>query len=256
MERDGALLRVRANERAWQEYVEGRDDWSFERVAVALDSAEDRIAVQAALPARIINSWTQPANLGISRHDFLGGPCLACLYLPSGERKSEDRLVAEALGLSGDADLVLVRRLLDTGEPVGCGLLNRLASNLRMPVEQLLDFEVQPLRHFYPRAVCGGAVLAMGGTLGAERLAEVPMAFQSALAGILLAAEVVLDATGLRALTGVGVPTRTEINLLRQLGRHPSSPERKHPSGRCLCEDEDYIQGFHAKYVTHRITGT
>ncbi len=244
-------LSVAPRTQHWQEYMERHRNWLLQRVAVALDSAEDRIAVQGALPRRILNSWTQPENLGVSRHDFLDGACLACLYLPSEQRKSQDQLISETLGFGPD-DLMLVRRLLDTGEPVQRELLERMAKQLRVPAEPLLEFEGQPLRHFYHRAICGGAVLSLGGSIGVPRPAEVPMAFQSALAGVLLAAEVILDATRLREEAGIQLPTRTEVDLLRPLGPHLSSPEQKHPSGRCLCQDEDYRSAYRSKWLESR----
>lgn len=42
----------------WEHYASGREDWRFDRVAAALDTARDRIAVQASLPRWIANAWT------------------------------------------------------------------------------------------------------------------------------------------------------------------------------------------------------
>jgi hypothetical protein len=73
------------------------------------------------------------------------------------------------------------------------------------------------LQKLYREGVCGGVVLglAKGGTLQAE----VPMAFQSALAGILMAADMIAGAARLRKT----LPTRTQINLLTALALTPSS---------------------------------
>ncbi|MFX7902704.1 hypothetical protein ABTK34_19770, partial [Acinetobacter baumannii] len=80
----------------WADYVHGRSKWTFERVAVALDTAEDRIALQASLPKWIVNAWTQDVDLGVSRHNFAdGGACLACLYLPTVAVKNEHERVSE-----------------------------------------------------------------------------------------------------------------------------------------------------------------
>lgn len=132
---------------------------------------------------------------------------------------------------------------------INARLSNALAAQVGIDVAPLLEFEGQPLRHFYHRAACGGGILRLGGTLGTTRTAEVPMAFQSALAGVPLAAEVVLDATELRESAGVHMLMRTEIDLLRPLGTHLSSPALKHPSGQCLCQDEDYVRAHTEKYV-------
>ncbi len=88
----GTKLDVISVETVW-----GNDERStagMETVAVALDTAAARISVQAGLPREIYNAWTQPADLGWSRHERFGEePCLACLYTPSGLRPSQHDLV-------------------------------------------------------------------------------------------------------------------------------------------------------------------
>lgn len=226
----------------WGEYLGERQNWHLERVAVALDSAADRCAVQAALPRWITNAWTQPGDLGVSRHAFLGADaCLMCLYLPSDERPHDDTIIAASLGLP-DA-LMEVRTLLATGAPVERAFIERIAGALNVPAAPLVPFEGRPLRAFYSEAVCGGIVLRLSGGAGAG--AEVPMAFQSALAGILLAVELVAHASGLPT----GAPrVATRINLLAPLGQYLTQADKKHPSGRCICQDQDYIVTYRAKY--------
>jgi len=78
----------------WASFVDERGH-RWQHVLVALDSARDRRAVAASLPQHVINAWTQPGDLGISSHDFLGGACLACLYLPDGRTPNQDEVVAK-----------------------------------------------------------------------------------------------------------------------------------------------------------------
>jgi len=104
--------------------------------------------------------------------------------------------VAEAIGLP---DAVReVRELLATDRLVGRDWIERSAAALGVPIEPLLPFGGRPLRSFYTEAVCGGTVLALGGGRAAGGGAEVPMAFQSALAGLLLASELVAHASGVK----------------------------------------------------------
>ena len=240
----------------WGGYLASRvPRWRLDQVAVALDSARDRIAVQAALPARILNAWTQAGEVGLSRHEFVGDrACLACLYLPNGRRKNEDQLVAEAIGLPGQ--LMEVRRLLYTREPIGAALVHQIAGALGVHVDALLAFAGRPLRVFYSEAICGGIVMRLQagrGGQGADPHAgdgtaqgtEVPMAFQSALAGVLLASALIADAAGLAANWG----GKAVIDLLRPLGRYLVVPTAKHPSGRCICQDPDYQQAFAATHI-------
>jgi hypothetical protein len=241
-------LAVRGHAKHWDAYIATRDDYLLEHVLLALDSAEDRIAVQSSLPQWIANAWTQPENLGVSRHtSFRDDACVACLYLPTQVRKSRDALYAEALGIQSQEEIMEIRRLLHSGAPVGVEFLKSIADRLGVPLEPLAGYANRPLEHFYSEALCGGVVLNLGGKIGAERRTEVPMAFQSALAGIILAAELVVHAGGFRRQS---LPCRSEIDLLRPLGTRLNSPAAKHPSGRCICQDNSYLGVYAAKYHT------
>jgi hypothetical protein len=229
----------------WGRFLKARGDWRLDRVLVALDSALDRIHVQGALPRWITNAWTQPGDIGVSRHAFDDeSPCLACLYLPSGVVPSEDQVVADTLRLQGQPALMRVRALLYDGSPVGEDFAREAAAAMGIDPEALLPFAEMPLRMLYREALCSGIVLRLGGHAGAP-LAEVPLAFQSAMAGILLAAELVADAGGLRPAP---LPATTRMDLLRPLGTVLAVPQRKSGSGTCICEDEDYTGRYREKY--------
>ncbi len=203
------------------------------------------MAVQASLPRWVVNAWTQPGDLGVSRHGFIDAyACLMCLYLPEREVPGHDRLVAEAIGLPNE--LRLVRQLLYSGQPLDRQFIERIAGAVGVSAESLLSFEGEPLQAFYQLAVCGGIVLGLRGSDGAPgREAPVPLAFQSALAGILLAVELVVHAGGVRTSPAM---TKTVVDLLRPIGQELSLPIGKHPSGRCICQDQDYVIQYRRKY--------
>lgn len=236
-------LSVFPHQERWGDYMKTRHEWILQRVAIAVDSAMDRCAIQASLPRWTVNAWTQTGDLGVSRHEFVGDQaCVMCLYLPEHKRKNEDRLVAEAIGLP-DA-FREVRELLYTRRPVGKELITRIASAQGVPLEPLLPFADQPLQTFYSQAICGGIVLALGGDFERSARAEVPLAFQSVLAGIMLAAELIAHAGRLNPPP----PTMTKIDLLQPLGDYLSLPAKKHLSGNCICQDPDYILAYKSKY--------
>jgi hypothetical protein len=138
--------------------------------------------------------------------------------------------------------------MLHLNIPVSRELLGRAAGAMGVELDDLLRFENESVMSFYTQAVCGGVVLRLGGTLGGgskHQMAAVPLAFQSALAGVMLAAELVIHAGGLRPRP---LPATTKVDLLRPLASHLSIPARKHPSGRCVCQDEDYINAYVNKY--------
>lgn len=233
----------------WQTYLAERGDWRLERVAVALDSAADRILVQGSLPKRILNSWTQAGDLGVSRHSFDGpGACLACLYLPKGEAPHEDELIANAVGIPEPESRMGIRLLLQTGQPVGEQFVHVVAARLGIDVERLLPYAGEPLRRFYSQAICGGMLLRLNAA--ASGAAEAPLAFQSALAGVMLAAELVVDAANARAKP---LKTKTVVDVTRPLGKLLTSAVAKakakaEGAARCLCGDPDFTAAYATKY--------
>ncbi|MBD9507924.1 E2 ligase fold family C protein [Ensifer sp. ENS07] len=219
---------------------------SMEHVAIALDTAADRVAVQGALPRWTINSWTQRGDLGVSHHGFQGEmACLACLYLPNGAVPDEDQVIAEALGLE-DRKMDIVRPMLHNGAPVTAELMGEIANRLTVPVEPLLPFVGKPLRDLYQGAICGGVVFEL--TAGSKRvLVEVPMAFQSAMAGVMLAGEIVKRAATANSPDWI----TAKLNLLRKMPSGLITERRKKDHlARCICQDSDYMEVYREKYTS------
>lgn len=239
-------LKVVPSQATWSEHVGRSSGARFDLVAVALDSARDRLQVQSSLPRRIVNAWTQDGDLGVSRHGFDGDQaCLACLYLPQGRRRSLDEIIAGELGLDYETHKMQLRNMLVRGQPVGDEFAREVATVAGLDPERLMVHAGQPLRAFRQRAVCGGLVMRAGDGGGAD--VEVPLAFQSALAGVMLAAEVVAERAELRS---VRPATRSVINLLRPLMSRPTSNILKGTSvaARCICEDPDWQDVYRAKW--------
>jgi hypothetical protein len=239
-------IRVQPQRVRWGEYLAQTGRWNLKCVAVAVDSAEDRCAIQASLPATILNVWTQPGDLGISRHFAFGrDACLTCLYLPRETQKSEDELVAVAIRMPDRQPQV--RQLLYTGEPVPPEFFAAMAVAIGVQERELEQFRGAPLRHFYSQAVCGGLVMRLGGQTGSVPIqAHVPMAFQSALAGILLGAEMVINTAGLRSEP---VPASTRLDLLKPLPSELCVPVARDSTDRCICADPDYVASYNRKYT-------
>jgi molybdopterin/thiamine biosynthesis adenylyltransferase len=230
----------------WAGYVEHMGHHLFDRVAVALDTVRDRVQVQGSLPRRVYNAWTQAGDLGISRHGFDGNEaCLACLYLPTGKRRNEDEIVAEELGFRTQEQILRVRVMLHLCMPVGEQFVREIAANVGTDVETLLPFAGLPLRAFRQKAICGNAIMRAADGGGPEL--EVPMAFQSALAGVMLAAEIAASTPGVRAELPA---TRSVVDLMRPLPRRITFPMLKGAPGlvRCICQDPDYVEVYRTKH--------
>lgn len=209
----------------------------WDAVAVAVDSAEARRGVQASLPQWLVNAWTQTGDLGVSTHDFLQGACCACLYLPVGTGRNEDELVAEALGVPNR--LMEVRTLLYDGGPTPDALLEAVAEGLAIDPSALAPFQGVPLRDLYVKGICGGGVLPLSHHPGQSPV-HVPLAHQSALAGVLLAARL-LQLSGGSARAGTDV---TRVDVRRDPPEQPHQRAAKDPRGICCCQDRDYIAAY------------
>lgn len=229
-----------AHKTTWGGFIGQQPDWKIPIAAVALDTPEDRIAVQASLPKWILNSWTQANDLGVSRHWFgSDSACLACMYWPKKQKRNIDEVIKEAIRYSGE--LMNVRDMLYFGTPLDDTWLERIAKDMGHPRESLERFKGKTIDAFYREAICGGHVIVTEG----EKI-EVPMAFQSAMAGIMLAAEMAKYAkAGLKLDTTV---VTSKIDLLRPLGTHLSEQYKRRTDVACICSDAVYRERYAEKY--------
>jgi hypothetical protein len=216
----------------------------WESILLGLDSSRDRRSAQASLPHWIANAWTQPGDLGVSTHPRFGeeGACVTCLYLPDSGVKNEDELVAAALNVP---QLQMdVRTLLYNGAPLPRGFLEAVAGAVGRPLEALLPFEGRSIRDLYVEGFCGGAVIPLGEAGRPPQDLHVPLAHQSALAGVLLGAALVRSSLG----ADPPVTSATRLNVLRPLGADLAQPVRANRDGRCICDDPVFLDAYRAKY--------
>ena len=241
----GGNLQAFPHRGSWVSFL-GSKGYRWERVLVALDSAHDRRAVQGSLPRWIANAWTQVGDLGVSTHSFLGrDACLACLYLPTQTSKSQDQIVAEGLKIPELRDQV--RILLGSGQPTGRKICDAVAAAWGIPTETLDPYVERPIRELWVEGICGGGIISLGEVGPAPGELQVPLAFQSALAGILLAAETVRDVL----TSGAGRKTLVRrLDVLGPLGEASRQHARKAGTGSCICEDPDFIAAYRDKYET------
>ena len=229
----------------WASFLEAKG-YAWERVLVALDSAHDRRAVQASLPRWVANAWTQIGDLGVSSHSFVGpDACLACLYLPTQKSKSEDQIIAEGLKIPQLRNQIRFR--LGDGQAAGKELCDAVAVAWGVSAEILEPYMDRPIRELWVKGICGGGIIPLGEAGQTPRDLQVPLAFQSALAGLLLAGETVRD------LLTAGAQRKTlvrRLDVLRPLSDTSPQPALKAGTGSCICEDPDFIDVYRAKYRT------
>jgi hypothetical protein len=260
---DGTRLSVEPVASRWG--ADERTAPGRETVVSALDTKQGRIELQGGLPREIFNAWTQPADIGVSRHqDFGETPCLACLAWPTQARPSRSQMIAEALG----EHELRVNHYLGNGVPVGQALPAPMIQGTRRlqvppeakgwaerslladlierhdlppaPFENLGGLMVEQL---YRDAVCAGMLIEHG--TGRESDVSVPLAHQSALAGILLASALVIDRVPeLSALRPEASVARYDV--LRGGEQHLPRPRGR--QDRCICWDPDYLAAYSERW--------
>ncbi|MFG2055063.1 ThiF family adenylyltransferase [Micromonospora sp. NPDC048930] len=257
----GTALTVQGIDARWG--TDPRSGPQMPTVVVALDSAVDRLGVAAGLHGRVYNAWTQPEDLGWSRHETFGNePCLACLYWPDRPRPSEYELIAQALGQHPLRMLLYLTHRTPIGQPLPMppngvvqlpqapGLepppdLQRwfhipLAADLvtagKLSPDELESWASRPLAEVYRDGVCAGGLITVGPPEDAHE-ALVPLAHQSALAGVMLAIQLLVASyPPLRERRPPFVEGR--VNLLRPLPQTLERPRQRTPG--CVCGDADF----------------
>lgn len=240
---DNDRLKIERHPTTWEQFVADHGT-RWERVLVAVDSREGRHHTQASLPKWILNSWTQHGDLGVSTHPWTDGGCLSCLYLPTGVSPNEDELLATTFGLPHAIFGQQLRVILQANAPAPTDLLVQIADNLGIEHDIVLAYQDQPLRELY-RGICGGAVIPLSRLGQPDHNVHVPLAHQSALAGILLAARLIND---LGTSTDIRTATTTRLNPLASVGSETTQPLAKDQRGICICQDPDYQDAWAAKW--------
>lgn len=228
----------------WQEVMGSLQPDQLKLFATAIDTKYERQLLQSVLPKKIINAWTSPDCIGISRHfDFLNEICLSCLYFPSMKEKSESQKIAIALNMEQHEPFI--RHYLAKNMPIDEQFIATVNQMGGIEVEKLRLFANQPVRVLYSEGICGGAIVSLNNKDQVAQDMEVPLAHESAFAGILLAAEIVIDSLKLRTRQ---IEPLTKINLMRPLHAYLRENEEKNFSGRCICQDGIFKNRYKEKW--------
>lgn len=236
---DFSNLIINPLQNKWQLEIGRFTQKDLELLVVALDSKEERLLIQSTLPKKIINAWTSQEDIGVSRHfNFKETVCLSCLYLPKKKVKSESEKIAESLNLPEPQ----IRQYIANSLPVDESFIFSVAQSLEVEVADLRPFIGKPVQIFFSEGICGERIISLS-KQGHDL--EVPLAHESVLAGILQAAEIVIESMQLRKDR---IEPLTKINLLRPLHPYIREDEDKNYAGLCICTDEVFINRYKEKW--------
>ncbi|KJS13231.1 MAG: hypothetical protein VR67_05515 [Peptococcaceae bacterium BRH_c8a] len=230
-------------ENRFGEYVsEYRPNCMFDVIAVSVDNAACRFAVQSVLPRVVLNAWTaENGLLGVSRHWFDSNQaCLACLYLSTTQQKSQLEQLVEITGFEPTRIIELITNQVCLDNQA----LQEIASNKNYPFDVVASFEGNTINEFYTKAVCGGVLINFIDQV-IEPEAIVPLAHQSVLSGALLAAEIVKESLG---LLNKEQPVETRIEVLKRPKEYLNFRRNKTQNPKCICQDSDYLFAYSQKH--------
>ena len=220
--------------------------FSIPTVCVSTDNVPARRATQALLPRTVLNGFTGDRSLGTSWHRFSDdAACLACLYHPDRPGKDHAQIVGERLGLGRQrAGFLWASRVPLTDQD-----LRTIADHLGTSVADLAPWRGRALQDLYSDVVCGSVALDVRGI---GRLETVPLAHQSALAGVLMAAELVKRSHP--ELETFSQPER--LVSWDDVLRPPPPPgrwaSRRSRAPGCFCSDRDYQAVYRRKWPVGR----
>lgn len=251
---DQKELKVSPYKMTWAGYLKNKNNWNIETIAVAIDNKKDRIGIQSSLPKRIFNSYTEANLVGIARHqDFINSACLACGYIPSQKEKNYINEVADNCNISTLSNVVkdYINLNLDVDfrriPQNTASLLDIIAQANNIERSKLNQFHGKKVNEFYSEFICGGISLSLSDKENKISNIDAPLAFQSAMAGIFLAAEIIIDATNLRKKT---IKQQSHFYPLNPIGQNNPFNHRliKDNTGRCLCNDNDFKTRYKTKW--------
>ncbi len=210
-------------------------------ICVSVDNVDGRRTAQALLPRLLVNGWTSDSGLGTSWHRFLGkSACLGCLYHPKGPSLSQTELAAKALGISHNK----LAMLWVKETPLGRAEIQAVEAYLGLQKGKLADWVGRRVQDVYSGVICGQVGV---GLKGVGRIATVPLAHQSVLAGILMAAELVKrSSTELEEICQIA-PFIIWDDVMREPPKYWATNRVKEKE--CFCNDEDYLNAYSSKWI-------
>lgn len=236
----------------WRDYINKRQNWNIDCVAIGIDNEIDRIGIQSSLPRAAFNAFTEQELIGITRHyDFELEPCVGCYYIPNAARKNRTTEVAENCGIPDKVDMVkqYYNFNADVNELIqgyNKSLLEEISIAGDTPLEKLSQYYGKKIDEFYSDYICGGAILHLSENVSITKDVDAPLAFQSAMAGIILASELIKFNSNIE----LSPQNRTDIHhlsLINEINPYHRSLA-KNPTGYCLCGDEDFAKRFNEKW--------
>lgn len=246
-------LTINPYKETWGEYINIRHagKCNTRLVAVSVDSKIDRVYVQSSLPKKIINAYTDEDRFGITRHfDFNKEVCLSCIYVPFNVEKSKLQKMIEGIGLNfNDQNHInFTFHYMKETNLIDDKFLNIFCKENNLLIDEYERYRGRTLGELYTDIVCGVKAIEFNKANRQAENMDVPLSFQSCMAGIILAAEIIIESI---SKEDESVFTSTSFEVLKPISnQNPNHVNRlKNENGNCMCGDIDYQTIYKEKWT-------
>ena len=215
-------------------------DYTIPLAISAVDSVESRFEIQDTLPRKVINAGILGTTAEVSVHNFGEGPCLACMVIAERNETWDPKPIAERLGLTPERVVELMPgnvmlTVADIAQIKQHGSLSAASLNI------VDAFVGKSLLALWVRAAYSEATVQ----IASGNRVQVTTAFVSALAGVMLLAELIKElVVELRPFV-VGNSYRLELLGIPVSG---AFMETRDETGTCLCHSSFRLMMHNEKY--------
>jgi molybdopterin/thiamine biosynthesis adenylyltransferase len=203
-------------------------------VVSTIDENDSRIVIQSDLPKVLLHGATGEHVASVSRHTFLDGACLGCLFF-------ENESLATRISCETGLLLQEVEKLLDARNTVAPEHISIISTKTGISLERLNPFLGRPFIELYSREVCGSLTVPVG-----HQEVTGTASFVSALPGVLLAGEIIKNQV--ESLNTYSLNNYLSVSLFNPSARWLQE-RPKDERCRCLCSHPLMVESYKKKWL-------
>ena len=221
----------------YEDYKKTTNSSKFDLVVSTVDNNHAREQIQSDLPRLVLHGATHEQMFVVSKHDFVNGACLGCLFFKQELGYGEQ--VSEETGIPIEE----VDRVLSTNGTFTEGHAQTIARERGGDAKRLSSFVGLPFKEVYAKEICGMLRIQIG-----TASAAATVSFVSAMPGILLAGELIKDRV--RELKDYRLSNYFTMSLFSPLAGQLMF-RQKDPRCSCLCGEQIMFNRYNQIWRTN-----
>jgi len=219
---------------SYESFVKEAKPEKLPLVISTVDNDQAREHIQSDLPREVLHGATHEQTFVISRHDFIHGACLGCLFFRKPKSYSEQ--IADETGIA----LGVVERVLETNGPFSAEHLATMVEKRGVVISKYSDSIGRPFKDVYAKEICGTLTINVN-----NKVEAATTSFVSVMPGILLTAEILKQA--IPELANYRLNNYFQMSLFSPNANIPFF-RQKDPRCVSLCFDSIMLDRYHQKW--------